>query len=119
MTFETIRELALELPGVEEGTTYGSPALKVHRRMFACIPVNRSAKPNSLAVRVSIHHRDRLLADAPKVYYVTDHYREHPIVLVRLGRIRRDALLDLLRLAYRFASTGQNTKGKTTRRRKS
>jgi hypothetical protein len=28
VTFDTVRRIALELPGVEEGTSYGTPALK-------------------------------------------------------------------------------------------
>ncbi len=35
MTFETVREVALALPEIEEGTSYGTPAFKVRRR-FLC-----------------------------------------------------------------------------------
>jgi hypothetical protein len=41
--FDTVRKIALALPGVDETTAYGAPALKVHGKLLACVPVNRSA----------------------------------------------------------------------------
>ena len=52
ISFDTVREIGLALPDVEEGTVYGSPALKVGGKMFACLAVHRSAEPGSLAIRV-------------------------------------------------------------------
>jgi hypothetical protein len=104
ISFDTVREMGLALPDVEEGTTYGSPALKVHGKMFACLAVHRSADPGSLAIRLDFDQRDELIAADPKTYYLTDHYVNYPIVLVRLSRVRRDALRDLLLMAWRFVS---------------
>src|SRR5256886_16481063 len=72
--FDTVRKIGLALPGVEESTAYGSPALKVHGKLLTCIAINRSAEPGSLAVRVDFDDRAELLAADPDVYYVTDHY---------------------------------------------
>src|SRR5437879_13267648 len=94
--FNTVREIGLALPGVEVITAYGSPALKVHGNLMAGIAVNRSAEPGSLGVRVDFEDRAELLAADPDVYYVTDHYVGHSIVLVRLSRVNRDVLRDLL-----------------------
>lgn len=102
--FNTVRELGLALPDVEEGTTYGSPALKVGGKMFACIAVHRSAEPDSLAIRIDFDQRDELIAADPKTYYLTDHYVSYPCVLVRLNRVHKDALRDLLLMAWRFVS---------------
>jgi hypothetical protein len=33
--FDTVRKIGLGLPGVEESTAYGSPALKVHGKLWA------------------------------------------------------------------------------------
>ena len=102
ITFQDVRTLGLRFAGAEAGTTYGSPALLVNGRMFACMAVNKSAEPDTLAVRCPFDQRDDLLTEAPDIYYVTDHYVNHPIVLVRLSRIRRDALGGLLEMAHRF-----------------
>jgi len=99
INFDTVRDIALTLPGVEEGTAYGAPALKVHGKLLACVPVNRSAEPASLVLRVDFDDRAELLDSDPSVYYVTDHYVGYSAVLVRLSRINPDALRDLLRLA--------------------
>ena len=116
ITFDTVRELGLALPNVEEGTTYGSPSLKVGGKMFACIPVHRSAEPNSLAVRIDFEQRDELLAAEPATYYLKDHYVNYPVVLVRLSRINRDALRDLLLMAWRFVSANQRIEPRRTQR---
>jgi hypothetical protein len=112
ITFDTVRALGLALPDVEEGTTYGTPALKIRGQMFACIPNHKSAEPDSLAVRLSFADRDDLLAAEPATYYLKEHYVNYPCVLVRLAKIRRDALNDLLLMAYRFVSATSRTRRK-------
>ena len=114
---ETVRDIALTLPGVEESTAYGAMALKVGGKLLACVPLNREAEPDSLVVRVTMDDRTELLAADPDVYYVTDHYTGYPSVLVRLSRIQPDALRDLLGMAHKFvtrkpaASPSKNRKG--------
>jgi hypothetical protein len=105
ISFDTVREMGLALPDVEEGTVYGSPALMVRGKMFACLPVHRSAEPDSLAIRIDFDQRDELIAADPNTYYLTDHYVNYPVVLVRLTRVHHDALRDLLLMAWRFMST--------------
>jgi hypothetical protein len=100
-----VRKIGLALPDVESGTAYGSPALKVHGKMFACLAVHRSAEPDSLVTLVGFEQRDELIAADPDTYYLTEHYVNHPTVLVRLRRIHPDALRDVLLMARRFVST--------------
>jgi hypothetical protein len=72
--FDIVRKIGLALPDVEDSTAYGSPALKVHGKLLACAPTNRSAEPGSVVIRVDINARAELLAADPNVYYGTDHY---------------------------------------------
>ena len=102
--FDAVRDIALAMPGVEESTAYGLPALKVHGKLLACVPANRSAEPASLVVRVDLDDRAELLAADPAVHYVTDHYAGYSAVLVRLSRIDPGALRDLLGMAWNFAT---------------
>src|SRR2546426_12370224 len=118
ISFDTVREMGLALPDVEEGTVYGSPALKVRGKMFACLPVHRSAEPNSLAVRIDFDQRAELLAADPDTYYLTDHYVNYPVVLVRLSRIHPDALVDLLGMAWRFVTAKTLPRKRTIRKQK-
>lgn len=104
INFDTVRKIGLALPGVEESTAYGAPALKVHGKLLACVPANRSAEPDSLAVRVDFDDRAELIAADPDVYYVTEHYVGYSAVLVRLSRVDPDVLRDLLGMAYKFVT---------------
>jgi len=104
INFDTVRNIGLALPGVEEGTAYGQPALKIDGKLLACVPAHRSAEPASLVIRVDFDDRAELLAAAPDVYYVTDHYVGYSSVLVRLSRVNPDVLRDLLRMAHKFVT---------------
>jgi hypothetical protein len=103
--FDVVREMALELPDVEESTIHGAPSLKVRGRLLTCPAIHQSAEPNTLAVRIGLRERAELMAAEPSVYYMTDHYMKYPTVLVRLGHIDRRALRDLLARAWRFVSS--------------
>jgi hypothetical protein len=58
------------------------------------------------------------MAADPDVYYVTEHYVDYPTVLVRMARIRRAALRELLNLAWQLAygDTHHQTKKRARRR---
>jgi hypothetical protein len=102
-TFETVRTVGLALPDVEATTKYdGSLVLKVGGSFMAGLASHRSAEPETLVVRVGFEEREWLLEDAPETYYLTDYYRSHPVVLVRLSRIDQDALRDLLSVSWRL-----------------
>ena len=104
VTFDVVRKLGLALPGDEESTMYGSPALKLNGRLLCCVAIHKSAEPESLGMMIDFEQRDSLIAEAPETYYLTDHYVAYPVVLVRLSRIRIDELRDLLNAAWRFVS---------------
>jgi len=102
--FDTVRKVGLIFPGVEESTAYGSPALKLKGKLLACMASHRSAEPESLVVCVSFEDRAALIAEAPEIYYVKEHYFNYESVLVRLSRVSPDALRDLLGRACKFVS---------------
>src|SRR5215467_5120322 len=114
--FDRVRRLGRELDGVEDGTSYGSPALKVGGKMFACIAVDRSAEPNTLAVRMSFAERDLRMKMEPDVYYLKPHYTNYPCVLARLDRISDAALRELLETGWTFERS-KRTRGPAKRRR--
>ncbi len=101
--FDTVREIGLAMPGVEASVAYGTPILKLYGKIMAGIAINRSAERGSLMVRLDNDDCAELLAAAPEVYYVTDHYAGYG-VLVRLSRVNRDVLRDLLGMAHKFMS---------------
>ncbi|HEX9003165.1 MAG TPA: MmcQ/YjbR family DNA-binding protein [Blastocatellia bacterium] len=98
VTFDTVRQLALALPEVEEGTSYGTPAFKVRGKTIARLKEDGE----SLVVKIDFLRRDILMNAEPETFYITEHYRNYPLVLVRLSSVRVDVLRDLLEQAWRL-----------------
>lgn len=96
-TYDTVVRLAREFPGVEESTSYGTPALKVRGTLLARLREDN----DTLVLKTSFVDRDLLLRADPKTYFLTDHYRNYQCVLVRLSRIRPAELRDRLEEAWR------------------
>jgi len=97
VTFETVRQLALALPGVEEGTAYGTPAFRVKGKFLARLREDGE----TLVLRIGFDEREVLMAADPETFYITDHYRGYPAVLVRLAGVHPDQLRDLFAEAWR------------------
>ena len=101
--FDIVKRVGLGLPAVEATIRYdGSPVLKVGGCFMAGVATHPSAEPDTLVVRANVEDRDGMLEDAPETYYVTDYYRRYPLVLVRLSRIDRETLEDLLKMSWRL-----------------
>jgi hypothetical protein len=108
-----VKAVGLALPDVEATTKYdGSPVLKLGGSFMAGLATHPSAEPDTLVVRAGYEEREWLMEDAPETYYLTDYYRSYPLVLVRLPRIERDALRDLLRVSWRMTSIKARRRGR-------
>jgi hypothetical protein len=100
VTWETVRELARDLPESEEGTSYGTPAFRVGKKLF----VRLHQDDDSLVVRILEKDRAMRMNADPETYYITDHYLAYPWILVRLASVARDDLQDLLGDAWRLCA---------------
>ena len=98
MTFDDIRKLALIWPEVEDGSSYGTAALKVRKKLLT-----RLKEDGDSLVMPSVPHdeREMLVESQPKVFYFTDHYKDHPMVLIRLSKATRATIEPLLRRHWR------------------
>jgi hypothetical protein len=110
LTFDVVRELARALPNVQESSGKLGPALRAGGKLLTCPAIHKSAEPHSLVVRIAFAERDELIAADPDVYYVTDHYLDYPSVLVRMSRIDRESLQDLLKMAWKFVTDESKNK---------
>ena len=99
-SYENVRRIALAFPRVEEGTWHGLPVLKVKGRLF----VSLREDLDSIAIRMPLDLREEMMLADADTFYVTDHYRDYPWMLVRLSKVRADAVPELLQIAYRPAS---------------
>ncbi len=90
-TWETVCELAAELPEVDRSTWYRTPALKVRGKGFA-----RLREDGALVVMIDILEREALMQEDPATFYVTPHYQDYPAMLVNLERVDVGELRELL-----------------------
>ena len=98
MTFDEVRCIALSWPEVEDGTSYGTPALKVRKKML----VRLKEDGDSLVMPgLPLEERDMRVESRPKIFYFTDHYKDYPMVLIRLSKATRAMVEPLLRRQWR------------------
>lgn len=100
VTFDTVRELASAFPGVEEGTSYGTPAIKVKGKLLARLREDG----DTVAFRIGFDERDVLMRAKPRTFFITDHYRAYPAVVVQLSRATRKDLATIVEMAWRFSA---------------
>ena len=100
VSFDDVRELALELPETEETTSYGTPAFKVRKKLFA----RMREEGDVLVVKVEHDERAALIESEPDVYFLTPHYENYGFVLVRLDAVERDELHEILTESWRRAA---------------
>jgi hypothetical protein len=101
VTWDAVRQMALALPGVEEGTSHGTTAIKVSGKLLARFRQDG----DSLVVKVEYAAREVLMGVNPKTFYVTDHYRCWPWVFVRISSVDSGELRQLLEDAWRNSAS--------------
>ncbi len=82
-----LQRLVQDLPGIETGTSYGTPALKVAGKLLL-----RIKDAGTLVLMATLDEKERLIEMAPDIYYETDHYKGWPALLIRAAAIDDDAL---------------------------
>jgi hypothetical protein len=98
MTFDDIRKLTLVWPEVEDGTSHGTAALKVRKKLLARL---KEDGDSLVVLGVPLDEREMLIESQPKIFYFTDHYKDYPTVLVRLSKAKRGNIEPLLRRRWR------------------
>jgi hypothetical protein len=106
VTFDMVREAALKLPSVSESTSYGTPCLRVGKTMICRLREDNE----TLVLKLDLMERDILMEAEPEIFFITDHYRGYPTVLVRLPMADIDHIDMLLRRAWFAAAPKRLTK---------
>lgn len=100
VTFDTVRQIARELPGAVESTSYGTPAFKVGKNLF----VRQHQDGESLVVKIDRDQRSMRMKADPETFFITDHYLNYPYMLVRLAKVEREDLRELLEDAWELSA---------------
>jgi len=98
LSVDDFRRIALSFPGVEEGTSYGTLAFRFRKKFLARLREDGE----TIALRIGFDERDILMQMDPATFFITDHYRGYPAVLVRLGSVGEERLRDVLTQAVKF-----------------
>lgn len=111
VTLDDVRNIALSLPGAEEGSDRFGFTVDVQGKPkgFAWSWLERIHPKQArienlsvLAVRTtSVAERDLMIQSDPIVFFTEPHYNGYPAVLVRLAEVSRDTLEDILLEGWR------------------
>ncbi|HTZ05098.1 MAG TPA: MmcQ/YjbR family DNA-binding protein [Gaiellaceae bacterium] len=100
LSWDDILELAADLPEIENGTSYGTPALKVRGKFMARLRDEGTV----LVVRCDLDEKPFLLEANPETLFTTPHYDGYGAVLVRLDKVPPEELRELLIDAWMLAA---------------
>ena len=97
MTYSELTDILLKWPLVEASTSYGTPSLKVKGKLLTRLKEDG----DSLLIKgVEPDERAMLCEAFPDLYYFTDHYRDYPMVLIRLSRADAKTVTTMLDRTY-------------------
>ena len=97
MTWDNVVAIGLELPGVEVSTSYGTPALKVRKKLVCRL---REDGETLVLLQVEDIEQRFLMETQPQVFYKTPHYEGWPTVLIRLPLAAPAQLRELLETTW-------------------
>ena len=92
---DTIRSVLAPLPEVEEYSCFGTPAFRVKKKLLARI------QDNGETIAIRCHNRDVWMKAKPKIFFITDHFRNYPSVLVHLSTVTKKDLTQIVTEAWR------------------
>ena len=93
-----MRRIALGLPDVEEGVSWGKPAFKIANRSF----VHPSREDGAIYLPLDKEDAQLLIRAKPDVYFSTPHYADWG-VLLRLDAADENELAGAIEDAYEYA----------------
>ena len=94
--WNTVSAIAAQFPGAEAGTSYGTPAYKVNKKLFTRL------KEDGQTLVVFNNERDKWMKQNPAIFFITDHYKNYPMMLIDLARVTRKDLKTLLLTSWQI-----------------
>ena len=100
-TWDDVLAIGAELPEVTESTWFRTPCLRVLKKSFC----RMKEDGDTLVVRV-VDEEDKLalLRMDPEIFFTTPHYDCYAFVLIRLARVDRGQLAEILEDAWRVTA---------------
>lgn len=96
---DNIKKILATLPGTAEGVCYGTPGFYVKKKLLARL------KEDGETLAIYTEDRNVWIKAQPDVFYFTEHYRNYPMMLVRLNKVKPKDLKQLLVEAWKMKAT--------------
>jgi len=94
--YEKVRAIVLNFPGVVASTSYGTPAFKVKDKMFARF------KEDGKTLVVYTEERNKWMKQNLSTFFITDHYKNYPAMLIDLATVKKKDLEFLLLASWQI-----------------
>ena len=89
-----IRDSMIKLPGVTEGICFGTAAFYVRKKLLVRM------KEDGETMVVYTPDRDEWTVRDSSIFFITDHYRNYPMVLVNLTKVTKRDLVSIMTEAW-------------------
>jgi hypothetical protein len=102
ITFDDVVRIVSDLPGIEVGTSYGTPALRVGKKLLC--RMKEDGETIALKPLEDIEMQF-LMETQPDVFYQTPHYEGWPTILIHLSRVDEAQLRELIEQCWERLAT--------------
>ena len=98
-----IKKIAEKFPGSIESTSYGTPAIKVGKKLI----LRLHQKEDAIVLLLNtVEEQQQLIERDPMTFYITDHYSGYPAILVR-PTITEEEFCSLMKRAWKRVANKQ------------
>ncbi|HTD93873.1 MAG TPA: MmcQ/YjbR family DNA-binding protein [Chitinophagaceae bacterium] len=94
--WDRVSAIAMKMPGAEASTSYGTPAFKVKKKLFARL------KEDGKTLAIFTLEREWWMHEDAKTFFITDHYINYPMMLISLERVTAKDLETLIKESWRL-----------------
>jgi hypothetical protein len=94
--YQLLSPIALALPGAEASISYGTPAFKVNKKLFARL------REDGKTLVVYTNERKKWMKENPTTFFITDHYKNGPYMLIDLATVKKKDLKQLLLASWQL-----------------
>lgn len=102
MKWADVIDVASRWPEVSEATSYGTPSLKVRRRLLTRY---RPEIDSIVLLGVPHEEREHLIEAHPETFFSEPHYANYDAVLARLANVPADMVACLLERRWRNSAS--------------
>jgi hypothetical protein len=104
--WDRVSAIAMKMPGAAASTSYGTPAFKVNKKLFARL------KEDGKTLVIFTLEREWWMHKDAKTFFITDHYINHPMMLISLERVTAKDLETLIKESWRLKAPARRIRNK-------